>query len=501
MGFLSRLRRGWTRLMADDAPTVPAKEEPRRISYDSWNVASLPAKAAVETWQLARPFPGVLPKGASTLAMDSGIQGAFEYAANSFLSEGLGFPGFAYLAELTQRAEYRRPSEIIAKEMTREWMTLRTSGDDDKADKIAAIEAELTRLDAQAIFRKAAEQDGFFGRAQIYLDTGDTDNPDELKTPLVSDRPGKVGSGKLKALRVIEPMWTYPNQYNSNNPLKAEFFKPETWFVMGTEIHSSRLMTIISRPLPDLLKPAYAFAGLSLSQMAKPYVDNWLRTRQSVSDGISNFSIMVLLADLNAMMMTGGDELIRRAELFNKCRDNRGLMIANKETEDLKNVSMPLSGLDKLQAQSQEHMSAVTGIPLVKLFGIAPSGLNASSEGEIQCFETWIGSLQEANFSPMMSRLLDIVQLSLFGEIDPEITHKWEPLRALSELDLANARKIEADTDCEYIDHGVLSPHEVRTTIAADEDSRYTIDVDDDPPMPDPAGEDMTGENDDEMVA
>ncbi|MGF6605041.1 hypothetical protein P3T23_009802, partial [Paraburkholderia sp. GAS448] len=47
-----------------------------------------------------------------------------------------------------------------------------------------------------------------------------------------------------------------------------------------------------------MLKPAYAFGCLSLSQIAKPYVDNWLRTRQSVSDLLHSFSTMVLKTNL-----------------------------------------------------------------------------------------------------------------------------------------------------------------------------------------------------------
>jgi hypothetical protein len=48
---------------------------------------------------------------------------------------------------------------------------------------------------------------------------------------------------------------------------------------MSREVHRSRLLTFIGRELPDILKPAYAFGGLSMSQMLKPYVDNRLRSR------------------------------------------------------------------------------------------------------------------------------------------------------------------------------------------------------------------------------
>jgi hypothetical protein len=53
---------------------------------------------------------------------------------------------------------------------------------------------------------------------------------------------------------------------------------------MGTEVHASRMPAFVGHPVPDMLKPAYSFGGLSLSQMAKPYVDIWLQTRESVGD-------------------------------------------------------------------------------------------------------------------------------------------------------------------------------------------------------------------------
>ena len=40
---------------------------------------------------------------------------------------------------------------------------------------------------------------------------------------------------------------------------------------MGRQVHTSRILTFIGRPVPDLLKPAYSFGGLSLVQLG--YVD------------------------------------------------------------------------------------------------------------------------------------------------------------------------------------------------------------------------------------
>ena len=58
-------------------------------------------------------------------------------------------------------------------------------------------------------------------------------------------------------------------------------------------------------------------------------------------------------------------------------------------------MSAPLGTLDALQAQSQEQLASVSGIPLVELLGITPAGLNASSEGELKAYYGRIHDDQE----------------------------------------------------------------------------------------------------------
>ncbi|AET91679.1 hypothetical protein BYI23_B010720 [Burkholderia sp. YI23] len=390
--------------------------------------------------------PGVIAQDAN-LACDSACDANFRWALGGLFAEGLGFLGYPYLDELTWRPEYRRPAEILAKEMTRKWIQLHGTGDDDKSEKIAAIDTEMKRLGVQAAFRKVVEQDGFFGRAQLFLDMGDN-RPEELIT-LLADSRAKIGLGSLKGLRVIEPI---------SDPLRSDFYQPQTWFVMNRQVHANRLRPFVSRPLPDLLKPRMRSGALSLSQIAKPYVDNWLRTRQSVSDLLHSFSIMVLKTNLAAVFNAeGAEQMLRRAVLFNQALNNRHLMMIDRDTEDFANVSAPLGSLDRLQAQSQEHMAAVTGIPLIVLLGITPSGLNATSEGELRTFYAWIEAQQEALFTAPLSRLMNVIQLSLFGEIDADIGFSYVPLWTLSEEQLANMRKVEADTDIELINAGVIS--------------------------------------------
>jgi len=465
---------------------------PMRISDHARGQMLAPVTDTRRTPFTPTPPPPGVGDGRALMAMDDCP--AYSWALQSEISEGLFFPGYPYLAELTQRPEYRRITEILAKDMTRRWVTVTATGDE-KSDRVAAVTEAMRKFGIQEIFQKAAELDGFFGRGHIYVDTGATDNPAELETPLFLDK-RKVKPGSVLGFRTVEPMWTYPNTYNSSDPLNATYYKPVSWLVMGKTVHRSRLLTFVSRPVPDILKAAYSFGGLSMSQLAKPYVDNWIRTRQSVSDLVSNYSKDVIKTNLGQVLNQGAaDALLARAELYTRTRDNRGLTMVDMETEDFVNVSTPLSSLDKLQAQSQEQMASVAGIPLVVLLGITPSGLNASSDGEIKTYYAWIASQQEAFMSAPLKYIMDLIQLNEFGDIDDTIVANWNSLWEDDDTTTAAIRKTNADTDMVYVDGGVLSPEEVRERLAADRDSPYHgIDVTDVPEPPEPDLPDDGGE-------
>ena len=422
---------------------------------------------------------GVKPNG---IAMDSSPLGNF--GADCFF--GTGFIGYPRLAELAQISEYRSVSETTANEMTRQWIEIKSVGEEDNSETIKQIEECYERLNVRDVFRKAIETDGLFGRGQILVQIKDHDG--KLANPLLLTEK-TIAKGSLKALVNIEPMWTTPAPYNAIDPTLPDFYKPKAWYVMAQEIHASRLFTLISRPVPDMLKPAYNFGGVSMTQLMMPYVERWLRTVDSVSDLLHSFSLSGIKTDMSAIL-SGSDDgdtnIMLRAELYNRLRDNRGLMLLSKDEEEFFQFNTPLSGLDALLAQSQEQMAAPSHTPLVKLLGITPSGLNASTEGEIAVYYDHIRAMQENLLRDPLDKLLKLVQLHLFGKVNDNITFDFVPLQQMSETDLSTIRKSDTDRDVAYIQAGVVSAEEVRGRLASEPDSGYNgIDVEDVPEMPD----------------
>ena len=432
---------------------------------------------------LPTPPPGVRPVGDPVpkgMAMDeAGLGGAAgalggawgAWATSGYYGDGLWFLGYPYLGELSQRSEYRNLTETVAEEMTRKWVDLNVTGGDNKSDRVMALHAAMKKFQLREIFKRALERDGFFGMGPIYIDTGATDNPEELKKPLIIDK-AKIGKGSLHGFVSVDPTWMSPVNYNSTDPLKPDYFVPTMWYVMTKQVHASRFLFIRSREVPDILKAAYNFGGMSLSQLAKPAIDNFLRTRQSVSDIVHSFSVFILKSDWNAIL---ADPVImmNRLSAFVLGRDNKGLMLIDKDREELENIAVPLGTLDNLQAQAQEQMAFPSQQPLIKLLGSTPRGLNASPDGEIRTWYDRVHAKQESTIAALLLRALQVIQLSEFGEVDPTIEAEFLALWELDDAGKAAVQKTMADTDSVRIADGIITNEEARIALAADPLSPY----------------------------
>lgn len=506
-------------------PFTPAEPLPGVVGKDGDGKPLKPAALQMAhdiaaTWKAAMDQAGEFSAGEAYGGYGGGMAGtgwlggyAGQYFASAY-AEGQEWLGYAVLAILSQRPEYRAMADAFVKDMTREWIEFKSKSDDkDKQPKIDELNKRLDELRLKHIVRGAIENDAFQGRGQIFIDTGDQD-PEELKTPIgdggessrakfgrdglahdfmvnpyPAEERGRPRNKKvrIKRLAAIEPMWVYPSTYNTDNPLRSDWYRPEFWWVMGVEVHRTRLLTFISNPVPDMLKPAYSFGGLSRTQMTKPYVDFYLRNRTSASDLVSNFSMPVLATELDVDVMDEGSVLFQRIATANVLRDNQGMFVINKGSEEMSIVAAPLGGVKDLVAQSAEHMALPSRIPLVKLFGDQLSGLNASSEGVIRLWYDTVNADQEALLREPIQTIVHMVMIELWGKVDDDIVFDFVSLWQLDEAGKAAIQKTKADQRAVDIEAGIVLPEEARLAVARDKDSQYAgLDLHKPLPEPDP---------------
>jgi hypothetical protein len=176
--------------------------------------------------------------------------------------------------------------------------------------------------------------------------------------------------------------------------------------------------------------------------------------------------------------------------MFSGLRSNKGVFALDKDSEEMDQIAVPLGGLHELQAQAQEQMCASSKQPSVIQIGVAPSGFGNVAEGEIRVWHEWVHSQQEAHTRNPIQILLELVQVSKYGEFDPEITFDFEPLYEMTEEQMSTIRLNDSTRAGNLIDRGVIDAQEERDRLARDPDSGYNgIDIDREIVPPDEAEE------------
>lgn len=429
------------------------------------------------------------PKEA-VLAMDhafdnSGAYTLLQHAMDMGQGPGLApsFMGYAALSSLTQNGLIRACVETVADDMTREWIEIEaadTNGNGDSSDEKKEIEDAMVDYEVRSIFHRAAEFDGYFGGCLIYIDTGATD--EQLITPLdTTDKSAELK--KFKRFTVIEPINIFPGNYESLNPLSPRYFNPETWWVLGKQVHYSRLIRICGNEVPVMLKPAYNFMGIPQAQILYDYVLHFQDARQASSRLLEKFSLTVLKTDMEDILTNpnGTSSLDGRLAYMAAYRSNDGVLAIDKEMEDVVNVVTPISGVTEIVRQQLEFIVAINRTPAVKLMGISPAGFN-TGDSDIKNYNDHISSQQEKILRKGVQKALDIIQIVRLGKLDKSVKFKFVSLNEEDDKSVADTQLVKAQTRQIYADLGCVDPMEVRKAVADDPQTPFSgLDADEEP--------------------
>lgn len=384
------------------------------------------------------------------------------------LHQGVGFPGFPYLATLPLEADFQNILTTKVDGVLRSWGSWIAHDELDAAakERIDELNAALDVFNVRGCIRDMTRHDTIYGMgfALAVMRGDDADETGETETELTLTK-GKLGKGCLARFRAVDPTWISPDDYSTDNAASEWYYQPKRWWVQGSSWHGSRCMTIISRPVPDIYKPSYNFAGMSLLFMAKTYIDNWRKTRDNVTALLSTMRTMVLETDIAQIMADGGRaRLKRRAQEFMASRNNMGLMLTGKD-ERVNNLHTPLSGLDRLQAQALEQICNITQTTVMEFTGNQPTGLNASSEGALRLSDDRKKSFRSLYLEPIIQRMSDILQFHVWGDIKlapGSIRWRWDPISEPSPSEKADMDWQDARGLSDLVDQGIISADDAR---------------------------------------
>ena len=160
-----------------------------------------------------------------------------------------------------------------------------------------------------------------------------------------------------------------------------------------------------------------------------------------------------------------GNLVLTRMAQMDLCRSVARAVPIDAESEEYGREATPITGLAELLSAFVMRLSAAAQMPVTILFGVSPSGLNSTADGDLSIWYDRIGSKQETDLRPRLTRLISILLKAKEGPTNGVEPEGWEyvfkSLWQATEKEQAEARKLQAETDAVYIDTNVLEPEEV----------------------------------------
>ncbi|HKF95078.1 MAG TPA: anti-CBASS Acb1 family protein [Gammaproteobacteria bacterium] len=330
----------------------------------------------------------------------------------------------------------RKVHDLIPSEMCR-------AGRDWQADDadITLLSAAEKSLQLWAKLYDAERKARLYGGAAILLGVDGQGTPDQ---PL---DPSRIRKGQLKYATVLTcHQLSYQDIiYDPNNPY---FGEPEYYMLRnGTMVDPSRVIPVIRQALPNSDLGQYwgdpllmsLWSSLTSSDAAYGYTAALMAELKSDTISIPGLGKNLTTAEYEGRLM----KRVQMAQLFQsmfnvKLIDGGDGSEGSGETWDTRQVA--LTGIPDLLTAFVARVAAETDIPVTRLSGISPGGMQSTGKGEQQDFEKHIASRQTTDLTPVLDRLDAVMLPSVFGTAKPDAWWSYAPLSQMTESERADVQ-------------------------------------------------------------
>ena len=217
------------------------------------------------------------------------------------------------------------------------------------------------------------------------------------------------------------------------------------------KVHHSRLVRFTGRDLPFLERVAELYWGES--EVEALYND--VVKHDNVA---ANMAALTFRANVDTMEVQNLDQLFsvtsgeQQRRFWNVMqaqsvmKSNFGMQLVNRGDQS-KNTQYTFTGLQEVYDSMCLDLSGASRIPVTKLFGRSPAGMNATGESDLRNYYDYVDTLREAKLRPILEKLLPVLAMSAWGAVpdglDITFPPLWTPTAAeVAEIALKKAQAI-----------------------------------------------------------
>lgn len=320
---------------------------------------------------------------------------------------------------------------------------------------------DLNRVKAKQRIIEAASWGRLYGGAILvaFVDDGqEMDKPLNIKSVK-----------KLVSLKAYDRWQLYWDQTDlSINYYDEHYGEPDIFTItpinnIPFRVHRSRCHIFGGERVPDIERIRNNYWDNSVLQSVFEALRNYGSTMNASAEIIQDFIQTIISIDgLANIVVQGNDDLItKRATLIDLTRSVANTVFLDAENETYQKHSSTVSGLPELWDRFSEAICATTGIPITKLFGRSPSGLNSNGEHDVGNWFDIVEAYRNDEIRPCLDWLINMVESqSMWASKDRPKTYEWDfpSLKTPNESEWADIKHKIAQIDKIYMDVGAIDP-------------------------------------------
>jgi len=228
----------------------------------------------------------------------------------------------------------------------------------------------------------------------------------------------------------------------------------------GIRVHHSRVIRMIGVKLPFYQAITEMLWGMSEIERIHDRLVSFDTATLSAANLINHANLRtVKVNQLREILSSGGkaeEALIRMFEYMRLVQSNEGLTLLDGE-DDYSSTAYSFAGLSDMMLQFGQQLSGASDIPLVRLFGQSPAGLNSTGESDLRTYYDGINSSQESTMRLGVNTIIRVAYQSLFGREAPsDMQFKFTALWQLSLLDKSTVAKTNSETIAGSYEAGLI---------------------------------------------
>lgn len=348
---------------------------------------------------------------------------------------------------------------VVADDMTRAGVLIKSQM---KPDEIETIEEAATALKIWPILGRTIRWDRLYGGALavFLIDGQDMSTPFRIET---------VRKGQFRGLLTLDRWMVEPSLNDLVTEMGPEMGLPKFYHVTAMapglanqKIHYSRVVRMEGEELPYWQKLMENLWGISVLER----LYDRLIAFDSASMGAAQLVYKAYIRtykikDMRSLVAQGGKALQGLTAYMNMMRRFQGIEgVTIMDTEDeFEGVQhQAFSGLSDVLLQFGQQLSGALQIPLVRLFGQSPAGLNSTGESDLRTY--YDGILQKQNTSLLIpvTKIYRCIAASEGIKVPQGFKLQFNPLWQLDDEKKAGVANDTVDAVMKAKDGGLLSP-------------------------------------------